>query len=77
MQRKQWFAAGMVALLFLALNMYKISQSYGEGGPSPTGDEFVLWVVPTVSAWSQIEIFGMVALICFVCGFLEKKEEKK
>lgn len=75
MKRKQWFAAGAISVLFLIWNLYEYSLPFTEG-PSEVNN-LILWSVPMAANAIKIQIFSMTALICFVCGFMENKEEKK
>lgn len=73
MQRKQWFAGGVVSLVFFALNSYLFMQGTTGGGP-PVGDNYIFWLILQSQTMSLSEMFGMAAIIFLVCGFLEKKD---
>jgi hypothetical protein len=78
MKRSQWFAAGIISSLFLigSICLYS-SQSPGDDLLNPQSMDFLLWAGAFFSYFTLCGIYSMTALICFVCGFLEKKEEKK
>ena len=89
MNRKQWFASGIIACMFLYWcyvlyvqvggDFNRYVDNHWKGDNKDLG--YLIQVAFTdILLFNVYAFFGlavMIALICFICGVLEKKKEKK
>jgi hypothetical protein len=72
MMRRQWFAAGVISLLAFLTNLFYY-WDFSRAGRDFLGE----WIAVMPLLFVGAQIFGVMTLIFFVCGFMERKEEKK